>query len=340
MTSRPRLSPAMADARRAVRELLESMKLGPNDLVLAAVSGGGDSIALAAALAFEAPRLNLRAGAVIIDHGLQENSEAIATEAAKTSKSLGLEPVVVRRVTIEHSGQGLEAAARDARYEAIEQVREETAAVWVLLGHNLEDQAESVLLGLTRGSGLRSIAGMQSVDSERKLLRPFLELTREALRTSCQDQGLSYWDDPHNEDPKFTRVRIRQLIKNLEADLGPGLAQALSRTAAVAAEAEEYLSAEAQELISKAKQGSTARTFSLSIAALAEAPVAVRNKALVLLAQQVGARAVTRSQVLGIAELISNWHGQKMVQLSGITVEREGELLVFKTTKSLNPGAC
>lgn len=330
----------MADARRAIRELLESLKLGPNELVLAAVSGGGDSLALAAALAFEAPRLNLRAGAVIIDHGLQDQSQQVAKTAGDTATTLGLEPVVIRKVTVSVAGQGLEAAAREARYAEIDSVRKETAASWVLLGHNLEDQAESVLLGLTRGSGLRSIAGMQPVDPDRRLLRPFLEISRASLRQACQDQGLSFWDDPHNQDPRFTRVKIRNLLASLEAELGPGVSQALFRTAAVASEAEEFLSESAAALAQSAKQSGSARSVSYLVSALAAAPVALRNKALVLIAHQVGAKDVSRSQVLAVAELISNWHGQKMVQLSGITVEREGELLVFKTTKSLNPGAC
>ena len=330
----------MADARRAVRELLEGLNLAANELVLAAVSGGGDSIALAAALGFEAPRLNIRAGAAVIDHGLQSNSAEIARVAAESAKALGLEPVVIRSVEVAESGQGLEAAARDARYFEIEKVRKETGTAWVLLGHNLDDQAESVLLGLTRGSGLRSIAGMQAVDDERKLLRPFLDISRANLRQACQDQGISYWEDPHNQDPKFTRVRIRNLMLGLEAELGPGVSQALSRTAAVASEAEEFLAAQAQALIREAHRATSAKSVSYSVAALAEAPIALRNKAIHLIAQTVGAKDVSRIQVLAVAELISNWHGQKMVQLSGITVEREGELLVFKTTKSLTPGAC
>lgn len=340
MTDRPRLTPQMADVRRAVRETLASVNPGPNELVLAAVSGGGDSLALAAALAFEAPRLNLRAGAVVVDHQLQKGSEEVAARAVKTLTELGLERVEMRKVEVQNSGLGLEGSARDARYQALEEVRHQLAASWVLLGHNLEDQAESVLLGLTRGSGLKSIAGMERVDRERRLVRPLLGISRAELRQACQDQGIEYWDDPHNSDQSFKRVRIRTLMQTMESELGPGLPGALSRTAEIASESEEFLTAEARKVMEKAKGKGSARSVSYEVSALAEAHLAVRNKALFLIAQGVGAQDISRAQVLGVEELISNWHGQKMVQLSGITVERVGDQLVFKSTKSLTPGAC
>lgn len=340
MTDRPRLTPQMADVRRAVRETLASLNLGPNELVLAAVSGGGDSLALAAALAFEAPRLNLRAGAVVVDHQLQSASEEVAARAVKTLTELGLEPVEMRKVEVQNSGLGLEGSAREARYQALEEARNQRAASWVVLGHNLEDQAESVLLGLTRGSGLKSIAGMERVDRERRLVRPLLGISRADLRQACQDQGIEYWDDPHNSDQSFKRVRIRTLMEAMESELGPGLPAALSRTAEIAAESEDFLTSAAREVIARAQGKGSARSISYEVSALAESHPAVRNKALFLIAQSVGAKDISRAQVLGVEELISNWHGQKMVQLSGITVERVGDQLVFKSTKSLTPGAC
>jgi tRNA(Ile)-lysidine synthase len=181
---------------------------------------------------------------------------------------------------------------------------------------------------------------MERVDHERRLVRPLLGIPRADLRQACQDQGIEYWDDPHNSDRSFTRVRIRTLMENMESELGPGLPAALSRTAEIASESEEFLTAEARKVMEKARGKGSARSISYEVSALAEAHPAVRNKALFLIAQSVGAKDISRAQVLGVEELISNWHGQKMVQLSGITVERVGDQLVFKSTKSLTPGAC
>ena len=227
MTQRPRLTPAMADARRAVREQLESLGLPAGSLVLVACSGGGDSIALAAATAFEAPRMGFTAGAVIVDHQLQEGSGEVASKAKQTCEELGLSPVIIEKVDVELSGNGMEAAARDARYQAFEKVRISQAADLVLLGHNLEDQAETVLLALSRGSGLSALAGMDSYDPARAIARPLIGLSRSSLREACEDQGLTFWDDPHNQNPQFLRVRARKLLELMEQELGPGMALSL-----------------------------------------------------------------------------------------------------------------
>lgn len=130
--------------------------------VLVALSGGTDSLALAAATAFEAPRAGLRAGAVIVDHGLQTGSADVAERAAAQARELGLDPVLVRRVEVGTDG-GPEAAAREARYAALAEAASETGASAVFLGHTLDDQAETVLLGLARGSGAASLSGMAPV---------------------------------------------------------------------------------------------------------------------------------------------------------------------------------
>ncbi len=340
MTQRPRLTPAMADARRAVREQLESLDLPSGSLVLVACSGGGDSIALAAATAFEAPRMGLAAGAVIVDHQLQAASAEVALKARQTCEELGLSPVLIEKVNVELSGSGTEAAARDARYQAFEKVRISQAAELVLLGHNLEDQAETVLLGLARGSGLSALAGMDAFDPARAIARPLLGLTRDSLRQACLDQGLEFWDDPHNEDAQYLRVRARKLLAVIEAELGPGIAKSLSRTANQVAEVDEVLTAMAADLVGAAKQSGTAQSVSYSIAVLECQPTAVRTKALHMIATRAGAKAISSVQIEAIDALITNWHGQKSAALSGITVERVKDLLIFTRSKPPTPGAC
>jgi tRNA(Ile)-lysidine synthase len=229
---RPRLTPAVADVRRAVRESLGLFGAsGETPLVLVALSGGPDSLALAAATAFEAPRAGLRAGAVIVDHGLQRESARVAARAAEQALELGLDPVLVRLVEV-GSGPGSggpEAAARDARYTALDAARRDTRAVAVLLGHTLDDQAETVLLGLARGAGASSLHGMAAASGA--FVRPLLGIRRETTVAACADAGLEPWLDPHNADTTYSRVRVRRtVLPVLERELGPGIAGALART--------------------------------------------------------------------------------------------------------------
>ena len=222
---------AVAEVRSAVRACLSDLAAG--DLVLAACSGGADSLALAAAAAFVAPRLGLRAGGVTVDHGLQPGSAERAGEVTALLSGLGLDPVRAAAVTVPPpaTAAGPEAAARRARYAALDVAAKEYGAVAVLLGHTLDDQAETVLLGLARGSGGRSLAGMPARRGPYR--RPFLAVRRATTGAACAELGLVPWQDPHNRDFRFTRARVRhQALPALEAALGPGVAEALARTAA------------------------------------------------------------------------------------------------------------
>ncbi len=202
--------------------------------MLAACSGGQDSLALAAALAFTAPRAGLRAGAVTVDHGLQPGSADRAAEVAGTLRGLGLDPVPFRR------GDGGRPAAAPRRPPARpgtprwRRPAAQAGATTVLLGHTLDDQAETVLLGLARGSGARSLAGMPR--RRGVFARPLLGVRRAVTAAACEALGLRPWSDPHNADRRYARVRVRlDALPALEAALGPGIAEALARTAGPAA---------------------------------------------------------------------------------------------------------
>ncbi len=329
---RPRLTPAVADTRRAVREALADLPAG--SLALVALSGGPDSLALAAAAGFEAPRLGLRAGAVIVDHGLQSDSATVAARAAEAARALGLDPVRVERVRVEGPG-GPESAARAARYAALEVAAVEHGAAAVLLGHSLDDQAETVLLGLARGSGTLSIAGMAEVAGLYR--RPLLELRRAALAQACADQGLEPWSDPHNSDERFARVRVRRrILPMLEEHLDAGIVEALARTAAIAREDAEALDAMvdevAEELVELAEGG-----CSLPVAWLAANPAALRHRLIRLVARAEFGVALTRTQTLEVARLVTDWHGQGPVHLPGVRVERTAGLIVFTQAPETTP---
>ncbi len=235
--------PAVAATRQAVRDALtdraaladpaDTADTAPAELVLVACSGGPDSLALAAAAAFEVPRAGLRAGAVVVDHGLQPGSARVAADAGAACRSLGLAPVDVVRVDgAQGPALGPEGKARRARYDALGSAAQQHRAVAVWLGHTLDDQAEQVLLGLCRGSGTRSLSGMPRARGA--YVRPFLALGRATTRAACEAQGLRPWKDPTNDDPAYLRNRVRRALADLDADLGPGLAPALARSAQLA----------------------------------------------------------------------------------------------------------
>jgi tRNA(Ile)-lysidine synthase len=296
--------------------------------VLVALSGGPDSLALAAATAFEAPRAGMRAGAVIVDHGLQPESATVAARAATQAKKLGLDPVLVRRVDVGREG-GPEAAARTARYAALEAAAEETGAIAVLLGHTLDDQAESVLLGLARGSGAASLQGMAPVTG--RYLRPLLGIRRSTTVQACTDAGLEPWIDPHNDDLAYTRVRVRNsVLPLLESELGPGVTEALARTAEQLREDGAALDRFAQELAEDLAEHSEAG-IALPVDALAANPPALRQRLIRIAAASEFGVSLSRAHTLEIARLVTDWKGQGPIHVPGISVEREGGTLRFSS---------
>ncbi len=360
-------------------------------LVLVALSGGADSLALAAAVAAEAVGAEVRAGAVVVDHGLQAGSAEVASRAAAQARGLGLDPVLVRRVVVggkkispentESGGQrmpageilwgvgqtdprgawpadktgGPEAAARSARYEAFASVARETGAGLLLTAHTRDDQAEQVLLALARGSGTRSIAGIPSrreiapgVHVARPLLAEQFEVTRAVTEASCAELALEPWQDPHNADPTYARVRVRTTaLPLLERELGRGFGAALARSADLAREdadaldalAEEHLDAiaryrrggdEADALATGETSGGEDRQVLLSVDALQVLPAALRGRVIRLASERTFDAQLTREHTLAIASLVTAWRGQGPIHAPRIVVMREAGNLVIR----------
>ncbi|WP_209372204.1 tRNA lysidine(34) synthetase TilS [Brevibacterium renqingii] len=252
---RPTLDPASGAVRNAVRACLAAAADLPSGPVsgaegavvpelIVAVSGGADSMSLLHACAFLHRRGDIRARAVTVDHGLQSETAEVAHRVAATAESWGM-PAEVVGVDVSATDEGLEAAARNARYAALESARTNAGADWTLTAHTRSDQAETVLLGLMRGSGTRSLAGMSPRTG--RLLRPLLGLDREQTEAACRAQGIEIWDDPMNADTAFARVRTRRLLAGLEAELGQPIAANLARTADLCRADADYLDARAAE---------------------------------------------------------------------------------------------
>ncbi|MEU6531742.1 tRNA lysidine(34) synthetase TilS [Streptomyces sp. NPDC046928] len=302
----------------------------PSPLVLVACSGGADSMALASALAFEAPKLGIRAGGITVDHGLQPGSDLRAEEVVLRLRDLGLDPAESIAVTVGRGG-GPEAAARDARYAALDDAAERHGAAAVLLGHTRDDQAETVLLGLARGSGIRSLSGMAAVSGAGgRYRRPFLGLDRQTARKACMVQALPVWDDPHNSDPAYTRSRLRQEgLPALEKALGKGVVEALARTAQLSRDDADALDAWAGQAETAVRDAAG----HLDCAKLYTLPPAVRRRILRRAAIEAGAPAgsLFARHVEEVDRLITGWRGQGAINLPGkVVARRQGGRLVIR----------
>lgn len=316
--------PAVAATRSAVREALEGLE--PGTRVWVACSGGPDSLALTAATAFIARKLGFVAGAIVVDHGLFPGSGRVALDAQDQCRLAGMAVVHVERVQVGRDG-GLEAAARTARYEAIGGRMEEEGGVnpQLLTGHTMDDQAETVLLGLARGSGARTLAAMPP--RRGNLVRPFLGLRRSETLAACVALELKPWRDPSNDPdggPRRSALRGTVMPALVEI-LGPGVVPGLARSAAL-------LQADADELERQARAalGAHGAADAYSVDVLVALPEAIRGRMLKMLAEKRGAGPLTANHVKAMDQLVTNYRGQGAIALpGGFEARREyGRLIV------------
>ena len=319
--------PAVAAVRLAVRRALAD--LDPGARVMVACSGGADSLALLAATCFEARKPAHTVLGVTIDHGLQPGSAARAEAVVEQMRALGAAEAYAVTVHVGTTG-GPEAAARSARYGALDQQAEEHRADVILLGHTRDDQAETVLLGLARGSGARSLSGM--APRQGLCRRPLLDLTREDTRAACEAEHLVPWDDPHNDDPAFTRVRVRHgVLPVLERELGPGVSEALARTARLLRDDADAL----DDLASEARARATADDGSLDADLLRHEPAAIRRRVLRRTALDAGCPGTElfAVHVDAMDLLVTHWRGQVGVDLpGGLRATRQGGRIAIAKT--------
>lgn len=346
-----KLHPAVAGTRLAVRRALTEAKILQNTLVFVACSGGYDSLALAAAVAFEIAKFGLHAGSITVDHGLQDGSDVVARCAAAHCHRLGLAPVEIERAVTEHgSTNGPEAQAREARYVVLRAIASRNNAACVLLGHTRDDQAETVLLGLARGSGGRAIAGMRPDatitghaeiadaagnvvchPAETRLLRPFLDITRAETRAACAALGIEPWDDPHNNDPRYLRVRMRRALSDLEHDIGPGVIAGLARTATLSRQDSDELDAQARLAAYEIGENPW------HVSELSTLAPAIRTRVWRILLADSGARGrdVFKIHVDTVDALITRWRGQRSINVpGGVRVRRVDGLIHVETRQS------
>ena len=316
----------MIDARRAVRNALAHFE--PGDRILLAVSGGADSLLLAAATNLEAIKVGIQLNALVVDHQLQNGSGDVASNAKKQLIELGITATNVAQVLVHDNvgNGGLEAAARSARYKALDDEADRIGAVAIFLGHTEDDLAETVLLGLARGSGTRSLSGMAFQIG--RYVRPFLELSRAQVLAACKESGIEYWSDPHNQDLSFARVRVRnEILPIMEKEIGPGISKALARTSRILREDADALDLIAGELFT-----SLADPTQIPIELIDGVPSAVRKRVIKRAIEAMGAPTLTAEQIMEVDALVGAWKGQGAVALAGgITARRDsGRLTLSK----------
>lgn len=309
------MTQALVALRNAVKPFLAQLEAG--DVVLVAVSGGADSLSLAYAVLKEATPLAIRPVAITIDHQLQTNSAVQAAKVSKQLKAMGYEYVLTEKVVVT-TESGLEAGARSARYQALNSSAEKEGAVKIFLGHTRDDQAETVLLGLARGSGARSLSGMAVENG--KYLRPFLHITRRETEEACKELGLEFWNDPHNFNADFTRVKVRrEILPLMESKLGPGISAALARTAGLLRDDADALDGLAAAEISHLN------LTDIDCDYLAALPRALRTRVLRAAIYACGAPegSITADHVAATEALVTAWRGQGPLSLpGGVKVER------------------
>lgn len=279
------------------------------ETILFGCSGGTDSMALAVALLKESN--NSKIIPVVVDHGLQSNSAEITAQTVAKLKELGYSEVATARANVEVT-DGLEASARRARYLIFKQFIDSYQPKYFMLAHTLNDQAESVLLGLARGSGARSLSGMATVNNI--FVRPLLKNTRAQTEAACIEAGIKVWDDPHNLDERFARVKVRRnLLPIFEENLGPGITEALARTADLLRDDADALDDFANQYFSQTDASN------LDVAELERLPKAIRTRVLRLAIYKAGAPSgmLSADHIASAEALISDWHGQKEVSLPG-----------------------
>jgi tRNA(Ile)-lysidine synthase len=299
--------------------------LAGGDVVLVAASGGADSTALLYLMSVLAPEWNLRLHALHVDHGLREDSSVDAAFVRDLGRRLGV-PVEVTRVRVTRRGS-LEEAARAARYAALEAHADQIGARRIALGHTADDQAETVLMRLLEGTGLRGLAGIPPIRG--RVIRPLIAVRRRALVALLERAGLDWREDPTNHDLKFFRNRVRhEVLPLLAAAHDADVVPALVRLAGRAREGVEALEHVAAAELARLAVDDGQEALTLPRTALAALPRPVAAEVLRQAAARLGRRAPLRAWAhRGLARLLAAPAPQRPFRLGGLVLEVSGALI-------------
>lgn len=318
--------------------------------VIVAVSGGADSVALLLALdeLLKTSRLNFSLTVAHLEHGLRAESEPDARWVEELAQRLGHEFVLERARVKElaaKSADNLEQAARRARYQFFTRTSANLKARVVLTAHTLDDQAETVILRLLRGSGAEGLGGMEPLrllneESDVLLARPLLNwATRAETESFCREQGVEFRSDSMNEDERFARVLVRRRLLPLMRGINPRVVKALARTAHILREDARALNELAEHLLEEAREE---ETQSLSIKVLASASASLRRRALRLWLSEMRGdlRRLEMVHLLAVERMLAGERGGSVIELpGGFQVSRRKGRLFFHVNGVENGGA-
>jgi len=319
---------------RATREAL-----GPSrGRLLVGVSGGADSATALVALSERADAGGWSVVGAHVDHGLADASTRAAFRAAAASvtDAAGVELVVeTADVTAGvRSGHSVETAAREGRYRCLARMAAEVGAVAVVTGHTADDQAESVLLHLIRGSGLDGLAGMApsgvtpvALDHPPPLVRPLLGVRRAETHAFCVARGLAVVDDPANMDPAFTRNRVRRSVVPALTAINPQVVEALCALAAAVRPDRDWLEAQARDALTGVRRDAeTAMGVTLSRRAVRALPESLRRRVVRLAVLEAGGAEVSAERTQAIVRLVERG-GHRVECGGGVLAEARADTL-------------
>lgn len=314
------------------RTIVRQGMLGRGDCVLAAVSGGPDSVALLAALAALAPRLGVTVRAAHLHHGIRgAEADRDAACAVAVAEQRGI-ACRVERLTDLRSGANFEARARARRYAFLRRVARDTGCNRIATGHTRDDQAETLLMRLVRGAGRRGLAGM-APSRDGWLIRPLLSCSRGDVLAFLAAQKLPWCEDSSNHDRHFLRNRVRHEVLPLLRLLNPSVDNALAATATVLATEDRWLDAALGARVSPGP--------SLPVDALGGLPLALQVRVLRLwLDEQRGSlRGLGRVHLEDMVSLATGQRGCGVVPVpGGGAVERCARALWFRPHLRLASG--
>jgi tRNA(Ile)-lysidine synthase len=307
--------------RAAQRAIRRHAMLTPGDVVLIAVSGGADSVALLHVLTELAGAHALRLRVLHVDHGLRPDSARDGEFVQALGERLGV-PVEVVQVRI--GGGSIEAAARAARHAALDAAADRAGAARIALGHTADDQAETLVMRLLEGTGVRGLAGIPPVRG--RLIRPLLDVRHRDAIATLQAQGLSWLEDPSNRDPRFFRNRVRHVVLPQLATESSG--DLVARMGGLARRAREVVDAldrvAGLELARLAREDDGALVLCRSNLAALPRPVAA--EVLRAAAARLGSRAPLRAWGhRGLRRILAEKAPRRPFRLGGVTVEVSGD---------------
>lgn len=305
-------------------------KLHPHTNYVLGFSGGADSLALAAALSFKEMQDNIIV--VIVDHQLQDDSAQFSEEAANKARNLGFNKVIVHPVTVEQGKEGMESHARTARYDALT-----SYGLPVLIGHTKTDQAETVLLGMSRSQGLSSVKGMKKETTWNgvPIIRPMLDIAyREDTKKACDDAGLVYWNDPHNDNTEYKRVDVRKnLIPTLKDVLGDHILDRLCVLAQDTEKALEYRDSQAHTAYNDVLSSSD-ECVVIDIVKAKQYDEYIMSQVVVQAYEKMGISSVKKSHIDGILTMIYRYSGQGDMHFKGGVGYRKNNYIHMVKNKS------